>query len=387
MTGVLQSAQKNSLAYLDLLRGVSAFLVLIGHARAFCMESFASGAGAPNIFVQGFYFITGFGHQSVMVFFVISGFLIGRHVMDSVAGGKWSWPNYLIDRVSRLWLVLIPCLILTAIFDYFGMLQDGLGFYQGNFQSTLLVGASPPGIDSGLLTAVLNALFLQKVTAPVYGSNGPLWSLSYEFWYYLLFPIALLTVVSTRAWKLAYLLIFAAICLLMPKDILLYGLVWLFGALSAYGSQRLVFSKNQNLLLLCISLIFLAGCLVYSRMPQHDGVLMDMAVGMACALVVWAVATKNWAVWKIFSPAIWLSKMSYSLYLAHMPLLALIWVAALRYERQPFGLSSMINMSIMVISAIILAWCIYFLFEKNTNQVRYWLKAKILGLKPNESFA
>ena len=33
-----------------------------------------------------------------------------------------------------------------------------------------------------------NAAFLQRILVPELGTNGPLWSLANEFWYYLLFP-------------------------------------------------------------------------------------------------------------------------------------------------------------------------------------------------------
>src|ERR1035441_502485 len=41
-----------------------------------------------------------------------------------------------------------------------------------------------------------NLFFLQSVVSPVFGSNGPLWSLSYEFWYYILFPVLMIAATS-----------------------------------------------------------------------------------------------------------------------------------------------------------------------------------------------
>jgi hypothetical protein len=37
----------------------------------------------------------------------------------------------------------------------------------------------------------VNAFFLQTIAGPTFGSNGPLWSLAYEWWYYVLFPLVL----------------------------------------------------------------------------------------------------------------------------------------------------------------------------------------------------
>jgi peptidoglycan/LPS O-acetylase OafA/YrhL len=55
-----------------------------------------------------------------MVFFVPSGFLIGKNVTRSVKAGQWSWLDYAIKRMTRLWLVLLPALVLTAVLDQCG---------------------------------------------------------------------------------------------------------------------------------------------------------------------------------------------------------------------------------------------------------------------------
>jgi peptidoglycan/LPS O-acetylase OafA/YrhL len=39
-------------------------------------------------------------------------------------------------------------------------------------------------------TFVGNLAFLQTIAVPIFGTNGPMWSLANEFWYYLIFPLA-----------------------------------------------------------------------------------------------------------------------------------------------------------------------------------------------------
>src|SRR5436190_16032937 len=59
---------------LDLSRWVAAFLVVVEHARSLMFPP--SGADSQlGLLGKAFYFMTGFGHASVMVFFVMSGFL------------------------------------------------------------------------------------------------------------------------------------------------------------------------------------------------------------------------------------------------------------------------------------------------------------------------
>lgn len=49
-----------------------------------------------------------------------------------------------------------------------------------------------PFVTGVNVTALFGNLFmLQDVLTPTRGSNGPLWSLSYEWWYYCLFAFAL----------------------------------------------------------------------------------------------------------------------------------------------------------------------------------------------------
>ena len=69
--------------YLDLARGLAAPAVFAGHLRAFVFVDFQQ-AGQLGLFWKIFYFLTGLGHSAVMVFFVLSGFLIGENVARSV---------------------------------------------------------------------------------------------------------------------------------------------------------------------------------------------------------------------------------------------------------------------------------------------------------------
>ena len=62
--------------WLDLLRGLSALVVCLGHLRNAILVD-GSDLIHPSITLKAFYFITGFGHQAVMVFFVLSGYFVG----------------------------------------------------------------------------------------------------------------------------------------------------------------------------------------------------------------------------------------------------------------------------------------------------------------------
>jgi hypothetical protein len=64
------------LVHLDCLRGLAALLVVVEHLRAFLFVPFPQVV-SPGVITKAFYLVTGLGHQAVMIFFVLSGFLVG----------------------------------------------------------------------------------------------------------------------------------------------------------------------------------------------------------------------------------------------------------------------------------------------------------------------
>ncbi|MDQ0917493.1 acyltransferase family protein [Paenibacillus sp. V4I5] len=55
------------------------------------------------------------GSQAVMVFFVLSGYFISSSILKAISENRWSWSDYLLRRVTRLWIVLLPALLLTYV--------------------------------------------------------------------------------------------------------------------------------------------------------------------------------------------------------------------------------------------------------------------------------
>ena len=161
--------------YLDLARGLAAVLVASGHLRSFVFTDFGK-LDHPSLVWSLFYLVTGFGHQAVMVFFVLSGFLVGGAVVSRGQCKQWSWTEYVITRITRLWIVLIPALLLTVIWDNLGIAITGSSFYAGGMSEAY---SSGPTIDSSqykLASFLGNVAFLQTIAVPTFGSNGPLWS-------------------------------------------------------------------------------------------------------------------------------------------------------------------------------------------------------------------
>src|SRR5580704_17059432 len=105
--------------FLDLVRFGAALLVLFGHSRGLY---FASIADVPDagIATRLFYLATGLQHEGVVLFFVVSGFLVGGSAWRNIEAGRFDARLYLINRFSRIYLVLIPALALVFILDRLG---------------------------------------------------------------------------------------------------------------------------------------------------------------------------------------------------------------------------------------------------------------------------
>ncbi len=68
------------LPYLDSLRAGAAICVLVSHLRSFLFVDWPYVTN-KNILLGAFYFLTGLGHEAVVVFFVLSGFFVGGRAL------------------------------------------------------------------------------------------------------------------------------------------------------------------------------------------------------------------------------------------------------------------------------------------------------------------
>ena len=126
---------------------------------------------SSTLFDKVFYFLTGFGHQAVIVFFVLSGFFVGGSILKNPQ--RFSFMHYLIARLSRLWVVLIPMLALTYLIDYI-ISMNLPELLQGEHLSALNSGPGEEYSTSGI-TFLANVLFLQTIYTPclLYTSPSP----------------------------------------------------------------------------------------------------------------------------------------------------------------------------------------------------------------------
>lgn len=361
---------------LDIVRGLSALAVLAGHLRSFILRDLVEIAN-PSLLTKGFYFLTGFGHQAVMVFFVLSGYLVGGGVCKMLKAGRFSWSHYALARLSRLWVVLLPALLLTWLCDCIG---QGLvpEPYVGSMRSVFQSGPLPvSGISSTPATFFGNLLFLQTVEVPVMGTNSPLWSLANEFWYYLLFPLLAIGLTGWRSpWRAGASLLLAGILLAwLPWGLVSKGLIWVLGVAVWWLAEKPQVRRLAAHWAWWASggFVFL-GALVASRAHWTAG--SDWAVGMAFAAWMPALLGPLRHRALLRGAGRWLSEISFTLYVVHFPLLFLIVALAFRGRQFEPGSMGYGIYSLLFLTIIATSFGFYWLFESRTDSVRQWVKRR-----------
>lgn len=371
------NVEKDRNLWLDIIRGISALAVCLGHLRNVLLVDYGALVN-PGILLKALYAITSFGHQSVMVFFVLSGYFVGGGVLR--AGVKFMWRDYLSSRLTRLWVVLIPCLVLTWCIDQIVNSYAPLALSGSNFD-IWHSGPKPGEYSASVPTFIGNLFFLQTILSPVFGSNGPLWSLANEFWYYMLFPLIVFTLGIAGSEKLVFRgLSFVFMALLLwwlPYNVLDGFVIWMMGV-AIYLLQPWIRSLKPALVTAVggFGLLQFSLALGYSKSNQwieRMDINPDLLVGLTFSILCLAMTSRpfpesRYPVVAFLSRT--LSEMSYSLYISHFPLVILI--ASIAYgsaKLMPTG----------VVLAQFMGWCfvligfgflVYWSFESRTFRIR-----------------
>lgn len=218
--------------FLNLARWMAALLVVLHHARHLWFMDL-SNVTNKSLSIKVFYFFTGFGGEAVMVFFLLSGFLVGGGALKKMRENSFNATDYMISRISRIYTVLVPALICGGLLDWIGLRYlNGTEIYTNSAQYKTKSLGFVIADNLDISTFMSNLFNLQGTLSHVFGSNTPLWSLSYEWWYYCLFAL-ILTLMSRKTSELSFWI--SAVCIVaavfvFPFKQTLYFSVWMLGA-------------------------------------------------------------------------------------------------------------------------------------------------------------
>jgi peptidoglycan/LPS O-acetylase OafA/YrhL len=278
---------------LDAVRTIAAFTVFASHWSSRIVTGDMNKHG----------FVEGLGFPGVLVFFVLSGYVISwvSQVRETTAR------SYIIARLSRLYSVAIPVLILIFALQFCVAVPAT--------SASPLFDAHPFG-DLAVSLVFANQWWFTKV---IPFSDAPYWSLSFEAAYYVLWGIFLHA--KEYRWPLL-----AVVALIVgPRIILLFPL-WLAGATLHRSRWRLTKMGGVALLPIVLALLVLGKehpvlpkdvWEEVAPFPTHWIRALGVTIGLACAMALSPLGDRNRAIK-------WLADRSFTLYLLHYPMLVLI---------------------------------------------------------------
>ncbi|MES2900885.1 MAG: acyltransferase [Pseudomonadota bacterium] len=359
---------------ISMLRGLAAIEVAAAHLRAQFYPGLRTVAD-PTLWFQALSFVTGFAHQAVVVFFLISGWLVGGSLLNKL-GQPDAIKLYALDRLSRLWTVLVPTFVLILAI---GIVTSALEPRSADFSATN---------EFSALSLLGNLAGLQTVYVPEFGGNFPLWSLANETWYYVMFPLLLLCLapgkLGRRLGSAAALLLSAS---LLTWPIVLYFAIWLLGA--AASRVRL----DCGWLTRAALLLILAPMSMYFRLFGNnddagpDSFLPDLLMSVVFLLFLCSTVVRydpaSRLVQGFRNSATFFSNFSFTLYVVHVPVYMMLgWLGGTLFGRSkliPNNLADVAVYAGMLLATLVFAYGFYRMFEARTCQVRRWLRNMLLG--------
>jgi peptidoglycan/LPS O-acetylase OafA/YrhL len=350
-------------------------LVLFGHARGLLLEGIGN-VERPNIGTQAIYFLSSLQHEGVVLFFVVSGFLVGGSAWRMIASGRFGYPPYLINRFARIYLVYIPALMLVLVLD-----QIGKHF----FIDTRFYGVRPlfpvAVFDEWTWAQIpCHLATLQGILCTPWGADPPLWSLGYEWAFYLIAPLILFPVLLRKRRGASDVIVPVALAVGLTwwnAEWLFWFAIWMCGAIAARIFEKGLVSVPIGLM----GAVVCALALVLSRLKLGPQFATDamVTIGLVVAISSRGLMRLGGEIAVVRRGA----GFSYSLYLIHLPLCLLIGAIYQKWLGWPSGLvqpdaRGIAGFAGMIVIALLVAFVFGRLTEDHTSTVRRWLTRRLL---------
>lgn len=243
---------------LDAIRLIAAFFVLFSHSFPL------AGQQEPRVpFYQGNY-----GELGVNIFFIVSGFLITQSYLRSNDPRKYIW-----SRVLRIFPALICVILLT-------------GFILGPFVTSLSLKEYFTNILTYKYLLNISLLDFNNLLPGVFDHNfmpfvdGPLWTLAYEFTFYLV--IMFLGIVAILKDKPIVLGIFVLSLVLLYCEFNLqfykYELFWALRFFTYFSIGMVAFLYRSYILLSPTIFLFIMFLFIIAsfKLPLNDILFVPM---------------------------------------------------------------------------------------------------------------
>lgn len=377
----------NRFEQLDSLRGLAALFVLFNHVLLvypiFSGESKGDGL---------LYFLLQYtplhllwaGHESVLIFFVLSGFVLSLGYLNN---RKRPYPQFLVKRICRLYIPFVVSLVLaigmSRIF-YGGPVLGGLSIWINNQWGAFSWGS-----------VLEHFAFLGDFNTNLF--NGPIWSLVHEMRISIIFPfliMALLRLSIKQNIIIAGFLSVVGYGLTILTEgssvshfiTLHYVSMFIFGALLAKHIESIMkFFKSlkvtHGLILFSVGTLLLSYD--YWLLPKvkilHIGIISDWVSALgAIVLISCALGIPKIESLLLTKPLLFLGKISFSLYLYHFVVLLTMLHA---FDNI---LPTWITALISIVISFVIASIMYVLVEKPSIKLGNKLVKRMRTEKNNE---
>lgn len=348
----------NRLAFADGLRGFAALWVVLYHiAEGKHIESIRS-ASPSYLFTP----IFEWGHLGVAIFFVLSGFVMGLTVWNSVFNG-----DNAVRFIGRRLLRLVP--------PYYFAILFALCF--------LLLKSKVSGIvfiPPDLSTILHHLTFTQRI-AGIPHINIIFWTLCIEVQFYIVFAIFLwltdafrnsFNITSTRLYLIAIASIFA---LAWPLGII-KTIFWqgnFIGFWYSFLSGVVVcWATLGQKRLLRFSIVFSFALVLLGLFYQSS---FAITVGVTSCIILLATIINRMQVWLNWAWLQWLGVVSYSLYLLHNPVIGASANITKRFVPQSV-LGETITMLLAISTCLVTAYLSYLIIERPSIRLSHMIKLK-----------
>jgi peptidoglycan/LPS O-acetylase OafA/YrhL len=316
---------------LDSMRGVAAVTVIFSHMLL--IYPIWSG----TLMVYSPLFLLRSGHEAVIFFFVLSGFVLS---LSFANGRNPSYPNYVIKRIFRIY---IPYAVVTFLTFWICYLIPVNGFEN---VSSWLSGKwnNPPSFNE----IAEHFMLLGNFSTTEY--NPIVWSLTQEMRISIIFPLLMVLVIKIN-WKVLLIsLCFSIITGLNNvfqfeesqgyymafSDSLHFILMFMLGAVLAINREILV-SRFKNLSSTMKIVLFLTALFAYcysrllpiglvylgfQNLSKFSTVIQDWGISFGVSIFIISVLSSvRLSKVLLMKWILHLGKISYSLYLLHLPVL------------------------------------------------------------------